>query len=206
MCVWQERIYQHCTSPPSQSQSQYSLSPSPSDHQSTTNFPTESMALPTVLGKRRRDQISYAEPDINGFDDDLGEEVVLEDDLASDDDMSYGSRKVSRGRKQSQGLMFTTPNRSSAAPRTARSARRSPLPNRRRSDPRNHSHSSPCRLSCATTSTSSPSPTKGGLQSSRPPGHFVGSSVVARSPTPVTTTAVASRKLGLTIFLITRTH
>lgn len=52
------------------------------------------MASSTVLGKRRRNQISYAEPGINDFGDDLGEEVVLEDDLASGNDVAYGSRKV----------------------------------------------------------------------------------------------------------------
>lgn len=51
------------------------------------------MAAPTILtGKRKRNQISYAEPDLNDLDDEL--ETKSEENLI-EDDTTYGTQRVS---------------------------------------------------------------------------------------------------------------
>lgn len=53
------------------------------------------MATTPVLGKRKRAKVSYAEPEMTDWDEDLEEHVLLSDeDEMTDDDTTYGSRKV----------------------------------------------------------------------------------------------------------------
>lgn len=49
-----------------------------------------------VLGKRKRNQISYAEPDVDYFEEEAEEVEHEEAALTDSDDATYGSNKVLR--------------------------------------------------------------------------------------------------------------
>lgn len=53
------------------------------------------MSFTSVLGKRKRAQASYVEPDITEFDEDANSPNVTQgENEDSDEDTTYGSRRV----------------------------------------------------------------------------------------------------------------